>query len=267
MLSLSRQVFIALALLPCGFFYLITLIKKMFMVSKFNIFFSLLLFLFVYQSSAQTHEVGLNGGIANYKGEISPNINLNTPKIQAGIFYRYNRSPSVSFRFNAYYAKIEANDASSKDAFALRRNHQFTTNIIEVSGQLEYNFLNFRGESKKGNENWTPYALMGIGVCKFNPIQNIQPNYEVLSLVLPLGIGMKVALNERWNIGLECGARFTFTDLLDDLGTDVNQNQEPLDSKYYSGNPNDKDMYFFTNFSLSYVFLEKGKACPIKIPR
>lgn len=41
--------------------------------------------------------------------------------------------------------------------------------------------------------------------------------YRLYEFAVPFGVGFKMALTERWNLGLEYGARWTFTDYLDDV--------------------------------------------------
>jgi hypothetical protein len=66
---------------------------------------------------------------------------------------------------------------------------------------------------------------------------------------LPFGVGLKYVLAGQWNLGLEFGARKTFTDYLDDLGGNLNTT-----NKFQNGNPFSNDMYVFTSLSVSYTF-------------
>jgi Domain of unknown function (DUF6089) len=219
-------------------------------------------------SNAQVHEAGLSGGLANYKGELAEVINYKSPGPYLNVFYRANFNRVWSFRLNFSLSRISADDSNSNDDFALARNHSFKNNLLEFSGQFEYNFLNFRSGKPNAYDSWTPYLFSGIGMAKLDPIQNAQPNYSTWSAVIPLGVGIKMAISERINLGIEFGSRFTFTDYLDDLGLNRSKDIPPssLNPKYYTGNTNDKDMYFFTGASLSIVIPNKGKNCPIKVP-
>jgi hypothetical protein len=218
---------------------------------------------------SQTHEFGGSLGLANYRGELAQVINLDSPGLYGNIFYRINFSKSLSFKASGGFAQIYDDDSKSKDVFAKARGHQFKTGILEFATQLEYNFLNFRSGGNRGLiQQWTPYAFVGLGVFKMVPVNNGQPTYSVFSGSIPLGIGFKAFLSDNWNMGVEFGPRFTFSDRLDDLGLEVNgQNNATLNPKYYTGNPNDKDMYFFTGVSISYVLPDLSERCPIKIPR
>lgn len=228
---------------------------------------SILLFS-IHTAFAQLHEVGFLGGVANYKGELAEYINWKSPGPFVSIFYRANFSRVWSFRMNLGIGRISANDENSEDRFAQLRGHSFKSNLVEFSGQIEYNFLNFRGGDPRSPEYWTPYVFTGLGMNKIDQIQNTRPNYSTWSASIPLGIGIKAAVADRLNIGVEFGARFTYTDYLDDLGLDTNSGVPPgsLNPKYFTGNPNDKDMYFFTGLSLSWVVPQRGKNCPIKVP-
>ncbi len=213
---------------------------------------------------AQTHEVGLRAGLANYRGELAPMFNIITPGLHAGIFYRYNPSSEIALKIGGSFSQISADDQNSQDAFAVARDYRFQTNIWELSGQIEYNFLDFRQSIRTDPQDWTPYLFAGFGVYKMEARLNPQPQYKTINPLLSMGLGLKTILGERWNIGLEFGARFAFTDYLDDLGADANALGRG-NPKFYTGNPNQNDMYFFTSFCLSYVVPDPNKSCPIKV--
>jgi hypothetical protein len=238
-----------------------------------KIFLSLsLLFGLFSQTWAQIHEVGIQAGAANYRGDLAPIINLTSPGPMVQGFYRANVSKAWSFRGNVSFGRISYNADKSSDNFIKLSEKKFRTNIWELSGQIEYNFLSFRGgRNKKVSQNWTPYAFSGVGVFKFEQLLNLQPTYGTAGINVPLGVGIKVATSRNWNFGVEFGARFTFTDYLDDLGLNTDETVAPIPStdpraKYREGNPNTKDMYFFTGFSVSYVVRSLKKDCPIQVP-
>jgi hypothetical protein len=83
------------------------------------------------------------------------------------------------------------------------------------------------------------YGFLGVGGFYYNPKsiragvwhslrplrtegQGIKPGtkeYSKISICVPMGMGLKYAVNRRWNIGLEYGLRLTFTDYIDDVST------------------------------------------------
>ncbi len=228
----------------------------------------LCLFFLAYATQAQTHEIGLMGGAANYRGELAQVVNLDSPEIFGGGFYRANLGKALSARINVAFARISADDADSDDAFAQARNHSFETALLELSLQVEYNFLHFRGTRRDPGQSWSPYLFTGLGFFKMDPVDNAQPTYNTSQGNIPLGVGIKAILWRNVNIGAEIGARFTFTDFLDDVGVDVDESRlTNRDPKFYTGNPNNNDMYFFSGITLSYVFPDPGEDCPVNIPR
>lgn len=244
---------------------------KIFLKNLPHIFIAILFAFFISSSflSAQTHEVGLQIGAMNYKGELANIINYKSTQQGWGVFYRANISKAMSLRLNGLFGTIADSDKNSNDNFASQRNHQFRTNLWEISAVAEYNFLNFRNEGRKKIErkqNFTPYFSFGIGYMQFVPMLNNAPTYDTYSIVIPLGVGMKWAVSKRINLGVEFVARNTFTSNLDDLGLMTNRTQtQPNNPKYYTGNPNSNDKYFFTCFTLSYLIRDKGKDCPVVV--
>lgn len=217
--------------------------------------------------SAQTNEVGLSLGIANYQGELSSFVNIQSPGPYGSIFYRANLGKAFSFRGSFSLARIQEKDNESDDLFSQQRNHSFETIILELGGQIEYNFLNFREGNRIVYQRWSPYLFLGLAYHEIEPLNNEQPSYSTRGISLPMGVGIKAALTDYVNIGFEFGARFTSNDFLDDLDVNVTNTSTPTprNPKFFSRNPDDNDMYFFTGVTLSYVFRDLGKDCPVKI--
>ncbi|WP_081413851.1 DUF6089 family protein [Eisenibacter elegans] len=216
-------------------------------------------------TNAQTHEMGVSLGAMNYQGDMSSFINITNPGIGGGFFYRINPRPAFSFKLNGNYGYIQHADRLNKDAVSAARGFEFQTNILELGFQVEYNFFDL-GRDKRDEYRWTPYLFAGVAGFFFDPVKNTRPTYGKFSMAIPFGLGIKYALSPTLNLGMSFEARRTFTDNLDDLNVDGNAGlAAPRDPKLFTGNPNDKDYYFFTVLSLSYVFPQDP--CPVKIPR
>lgn len=210
---------------------------------------------------AQSHEVGLAGGIANYRGDMSPIINALQPGVHGLFFYRYNANKVWSIRANAGLGQIRCADSKSNDLIAQARSHEFLTSVVEFSGQIEYNFLNFGKGTPRKPHLFSPYSFLGFGMFKLDPIRNVTPTYSSWARCVPMGLGFKWKISNNVRCSTEFGARFTSTDYLDDLGLNTGSATQTTNPKL-QGNPNTKDMYFFTNISLSYVFWNKKDDCP-----
>ncbi len=215
----------------------------------------ILLISILFPLQAQKLEVGAGAGVTLYKGDLSPGLSPQFARPAANIFLRHTPKRAVTLKYSFMLGKLFADESQLDDPFANRRNFSFNTRITEFSATAEYNFLDFRSEQSR--KPWTPYLFGGIALFKFDPVENLRPAYSLTQIGLPFGIGLKYVLVGQWNIGLEFGARKTFTDYLDNLGGDVLNTA----SKFSGGNPYTNDLYTYTSFSLSYTFYS------VKCPR
>ncbi len=97
-------------------------------------------------------------------------------------------------------------------------------------------------------------------------------------MALPIGFGLRYAINTQWRIGLQAGYRFTTTDYLDDVsgvGFDASdlEKANPGSSAYANpgltpryweegqqrGDATDRDGYMFAQFQVHYKLVKKKK--------
>ncbi len=256
-------------------------------------------------ASAQAYvEIGVMGGVANYYGDIThDNVVISESNPAYGGFIKLNTVNHTSgIKLNVYHGQISAADANSNRANLQVRNLSFTSDVTEVAITYEYNWNGYYPVERR--KNFAPYAYVGIAGFHFNPKAyyegewyDLQPlgtegqNMEILpfrtpyrlyELAIPFGLGIKLALTERWNIGLEYGARWTFTDYLDDVsrtyvdrnllieanGIDAynlsNRSGEILpdnlpldfDNNDWRGDPQNNDWYMWFGVTLSRNFIK-----------
>lgn len=194
-------------------------------------------FLFLsHHSNAQYNEIGFLVGGSNYKGELSRHL-FNTDFIHpaAGFFYRHNWNRHWSWKLEINYGRISGNDSFAETPFELDRNLSFYSNVLDVSPLIEFNFLPF--ETGRIDYPFTPYLFTGISFFYFNPKAELAGNnfelqplgtegqgingkkyYKRFQVAIPIGGGIKVSLG-RLGIGLQVGARRTYSDYLDDVST------------------------------------------------
>ncbi|HRS37962.1 MAG: DUF6089 family protein [Bacteroidota bacterium] len=185
---------------------------------------------------AQYDEMGIVIGGSNYKGELSNHLfNTDFLHFAAGGFFRHNWDRHWAWKLAINYGKVSGDDAKSNDGFQLDRNLSFHSTILEVSPQIEFNFFPY--ETGSYQYPVTPYVFTGFSVFKFNPKADfgdetveLQPlgtegqgfdgkkKYRRFSFALPIGGGIKISAG-KIGIGIEVGARKTFTDYLDDVST------------------------------------------------
>ncbi|MEI6814995.1 MAG: DUF6089 family protein [Bacteroidota bacterium] len=256
----------------------------------------LLFFSFTMPAFAQRHQLGLFLGVANYNGELNPApINYRFIHPGLGIIYRFDKSKFFSYKASAYYGWVSGNDAQSKDSFQLKRNLSFFSHVLDVSGEMEFNFFPYQPGT--GEVFCTPYIFAGISIFHFNPTANLNGHeyelrtmhtegqgdtYSKIAGAFRFGGGIKLSVGQVVNIGFEVGVRKTYTDYLDDvsgnypdpskllardglaavgLSNKSAQSSESLIGRQ-RGNPNDNDWYVFSGFWITFNVFSVGKhAC------
>jgi hypothetical protein len=256
----------------------------------------------------------LYGGISNYQGDLQGKIfTLNQAGVTGGIGFSYDLTRRFILRATVNFARIEGNDKYNIDKDLRVRNLNFKTNILEGQLATEFNLLDISAQS------FSPYIFAGVAIYHYDPYtfntagQKIflQPlgtegqgisqyagkiPYKLTHLAIPFGGGLKVALSENLQLGIEMGFRKLFTDYLDDVSTQyadssllaaargpqavalAYRGDELAGGAPYPpegsqrGNPKLNDWYYMTVLRISYL-LGKGSqgnrksktGCPVNI--
>ena len=186
----------------------------------------------------QKGEFGITLGVAHYFGDLNTRAAINRPKPALGAFFRKQFGNYVGVRLSAHYAQLGYSDIYSKNEYQKTRNLSFNTNIWEVALQGDFNFFKFIPNDP--DYAFTPYITLGVGVFTYDPYaytngqkEFLRPlgtegqlvgylgrtPYNTLSLCIPLGVGIKYNISEKFNFSIEVAHRFTGTDYLDDVST------------------------------------------------
>ena len=198
--------------------------------------------------NAQNIEVGGGVGGLSYTGDLNRGYNLLQNYPAATAFHRTNISDFVSFKTSITAGKLAgADEKTNIDPFTKQRKASFDLFLFEVSGVLEYHFLDWR--SNRALVRWSPYVFGGAGIFSISAPQNKPKEYSNVQPVLPFGAGVKYILNPKWYLGFEVGARKVFFDYLDN----VSQGNTKV-KNYQYGDTNDNDMYYSIVFSINYSF-------------
>lgn len=255
---------------------------------KFASFLLLLLISFSLHAQ-QTWEVGLFGGGSAYMGDINPNNPVKVSGISAGAFVQRNFDGYLSAKLNYTFGQISGADSQSPNAQQRLRNLSFTTQLNELSLIGEFNFLKYIPEA--GQNRWTPFVFLGLGVVGYNPqatyngqTYDLRPlttegqakPYSKLAATFPYGIGFKYNFSGKLNLIFDLGYRNPSTDYLDDVsGNYPSQAKLPSDiSRALSdrsgevnggvnigtpgtqrGDLRPKDTYMFFGIGISYTFV------------
>jgi Domain of unknown function (DUF6089) len=182
-------------------------------------------------------EFGVLAGASQYFGDLNPDYHFNTPKVALGVFFRKQVTDYIAVRIQGQFAQLGYSDVyNTQNAFDLRRNLSFNTNVWQLGFQGDFNFLKF--VPGDGDHRSTPYLTIGIGMFSFDPYAYLDGQkyylrelgtegqavgydgrkpYNNIAMYIPLGLGYKYNLNPRMNIGFEIVYNFTTTDYLDDV--------------------------------------------------
>ena len=242
-------------------------------------------------------EVGVMGGVATYTGDMSrQNTWFSTADWNAsfGGFVRYTFHRFVAAKLGLTYGTLSGSDSKSTDGIRLRRDQNFRTPIYEFSLVGEFNILGYQPYNLV--RPFSPYIFAGVAGFVFNPqgeldgqLYDLQPlgtegqglngnpaPYGLTQIAIPLGIGVKYAINDQWNLGIEFGARKTFTDYLDDISTTYASDEALINSRgeiaqalanrtgivktggEVRGSDKFDDSYFIGGISISFNFTDNG---------
>jgi len=244
-------------------------------------------------------------------------MRLDETKFCVGGWIRYKVHPLISAKAGLTFVRIGAADSTSDYINRRVRNLSFRNDIYELNIQAEYNFYTVHNISPRGRKvidfgaygfvgggafyhnpkafyNGTWYALQPIGTEGqgregYDENRNLVPlkKYSRIQGMASSGLGFHYTFKRKWRLGWEFGARWTFTDYLDDVSgryvdPSIFQNGTPqgdieaalsnrtnfqlaADNGLLSGgtgairgNPEKNDWYMFTVVSVGYVVRGKG---------
>ncbi len=221
------------------------------MNNRIIIFLFLIISVFSY---AQVHELGLSSGGSNYIGDVGSETYVKPNDLYYGLIYKWNYSSRISFRAQASYIKIKADDADSNNEIRRAHGYSFKNAVKEFAVGLDFNYYNYSLIKKDWNS--TPYLIVEFAVFNYNAVTNeTTPNnfetQDVIGFTIPVGIGYKTKLTDNVGLGLESILRYT---LVDDL--DYNYEGYP---QLNFGNPDSNDWYL--TVGMNFVFGFGRKAC------
>lgn len=154
--------------------------------------------------------------------------------------------PFLSIKNNFYWGILRGDDKLTNEPFRHNRNLHFRSHIVELSSQLEFNFIKeqkghiYRIKGVRGMRHKYRqfYFFAGGGGFYFNPQAKYPDNgkwyflrpigtegqgripgknkYSLIQPMIMFGGGMRFAINRYWGAGFELGMRKTFTDYIDD---------------------------------------------------
>lgn len=199
---------------------------------------------------SQIYEVGAFVGGSNLISDVGKTDYISPNRFAIGAVVKWNRSPRYAYRASFTYSRVTADDADSDIGKRKQRGFRFTNSVKEASAGMEFNFFDF--DLHEYGFTHTPYVYSGLSFFQFGTLTGNDTSFAI-----PMVVGYKVKMNERFILALEVGARYTFTDNLD--------LSNPNDSDTFDGqnfgNVKSNDWFVFTGFTLTYTFGKRPCYC------
>jgi len=249
-----------------------------------------------FHTSASRSELGPMIGGTFYIGDMNPFMPFRKTHLAGGLMYRYNFNARTSLRANLIYGTVSGDDSDSQLAQFQERNLSFKSDVWELGAGLEFNYFPFQ----LGHDRYkgTGYILVELALFRMNPKTigdndsevELQPlgtegqgtslssrgQYSLTQLAIPIGVGAKLSLGDRASLNFEIGIRKTFTDYIDDIGSDyyvdpvilaaengpmsANLSNRSLSGERYGtrGDSSTKDWYVFSGMMLTFRLGQPG---------
>lgn len=232
----------------------------------------------------------LTGGIGttNYFGDLVNPGTWGKTRYDIVVGAEYYLGRRISVRSELAYFRLTGNDAQADDD-RVERNLSFFSGNLELSATGTVSLLKMR-ERYYQRPKLNLYGFGGIGLLYMNPRAENQDgekitlkplmtenvDYARIQPVIPLGLGIKYMPHPFYNVIVEAGYRFTFTDYLDDvsstryvdptllssdLSREMADRRRERDPNYpvrpglgKRGNPSNNDGYLMINLKVQYYW-------------
>jgi hypothetical protein len=237
-------------------------------------------------------------GGSNYQGDLQESIFLpQTAKLVTGFGFNFECTNRIFTNLVFFSGKLYANDHFSKKNF--QRNLSFNSNIYEFDLEFEYNLFDLYEHNATpfvyigvGYFAFDPYVDLGTDGSRVF-LSNLstegqgfiagKKNYSLSSWCIPFGGGVQIFLTKKMRLKYSFGMRITNTDYLDDVSDKYvdkdlllrNRGQIAVDMAYKGnqlfnganypqagtirGNPKNKDFYYFSGLTCSFLLDAKGR--------
>jgi hypothetical protein len=222
-------------------------------------------------TSIVKYELGVNGGLFIYMGDLTPNDlgSFRTMKPVIGISGSRIVNNALAARANLVFGGLRGDESKyANPAYRRQRNLSFRSSVFEISAQMVWNPLG-KNYSDKG---FSPYLFGGAGLSflkinrdwsRFNAeFFSAEPNivnglaadqnHRVPRAlpVFPLGAGLRYFVSPRISVHTETTYRVAFSDYLDGFSE--------------AANPSKLDHYYSQTIGLIYRLGKKNMlGCPV----
>lgn len=212
-------------------------------------------------AKAQTYEIGLFAGGSNVIGDVGSTRYIDPQDGTIGAIFKWNRSNRHAFRASFISASMIGDDNDSDDISRDLRGLKYNYNLLEASVGIEYTFWEW--DLYTSTPQFTPYLYTGLtgfhyDLFALNDDGNLEEYGSTFEAAIPIILGFKTTITSNIILGVEVGARYTFTDNLD--GSNPERSKKDFENLQF-GNISNNDWYVFSGFTLTYTFGRKPCYC------
>ncbi len=207
-------------------------------------------------SLAQRWALSTTTGTNLYKGDLSdwkllPNLNqLKDISSAVKFAVRYQRTQAFAYRGQVSIGRISGSGLNNPGPNLDFNTDSFKSAIVEMSGIVDYNFLDYQSDRKV--RNWSPYIYGGLSYLFVNPKGGLISGLPFFTWAVPYGVGVKYQLTPRLGLQWEFGSSKTFTDVLDNAPSDI------LDRSHFTTQQTDQVL----QSSITVTYVIKSVFCP-----
>ena len=211
------------------------------------------------QSAPYKYDIGLELGMSGYIGDANGSNIFRKPGFDElsfryigdsrwavrGVFSTFGLSGDTSGMKNVLPEVIDPDTGLSVPA-----EYSFSSQIYELSVRGEFNFFAYGiGETYKRLRRWSPYITVGVGVGLASTAGR-----TYVAPTIPMGLGIRYKLRERWNLAVEFTMTKSFNDHFDsETLADLNQ----IKTAFYKNT----DWYSRLTIGISYEFGKRCETC------
>ncbi len=228
------------------------------MSRRFGISLILILFLSFIPLKGKAQEdyrfdIGAGVGMTGYLGDANTANLWGNPGWDFEALFRYIANPRWAFKTNFYAGSLRGDSSQMTNVFPGGETYKFSTTFYELGEMVEFNFFSYgMGETYRKLKRISPYIAAGIGMTLWSVDGKTGAAFNI-----PLGVGVKYKLSERWNIGFEFLMKKTFSDKLDGEAL-----RDPYGIK--SSFMKNTDWYSTMSITISYEFSKRCAVCNYK---
>lgn len=201
-------------------------------------------------------ELGAGAGLVAYQGDFSNSLVKGMRPI-GEVVVKYKPNPRMAWGLNVGYGKLTGSSKNADTHYPEVTESSFKTSLVDVGLRFEYNFWPYgTGREYYGAKRLTPFIAIGLGVSYASPDYEQGGEHTKKPAAagqMPVGLGIKYKMADRWNIALEWMMHFTGGDRLDGIS-------DPYGIRS-SGLFKNTDCYSITALTVTYDLWAKCKTC------